>query len=179
LPLTLRNTGRSWEVSVPAAWQGRITGGPLGNAVYRLVSLRAHWGRSEHSLAARHTVGEIQLVHINSKYDAAAASVHKDGLAIVSVLMDKGMKGPVNPELEKIREVLPLIQVRKPLFHSFKETGKYRYLTFKKLRFRNCSSSGPSLLYRYLYFKMRTLYCSQAFLLMYSMYCTVFSKFDF
>ena len=38
----------------------------LGNAVYRLVSLRAHWGRSEHSLAGRHADLELQLVHINS-----------------------------------------------------------------------------------------------------------------
>ena len=30
VPLTVRNTGRTWEVAVPAAWQGRITGGPLG-----------------------------------------------------------------------------------------------------------------------------------------------------
>ena len=87
----------------------------LGNAVYRLVSLRAHWGRSEHSLAGRHADLELQLVHINSKYDAAAASVHQDGLAVVSVLLDKRTDGgKVNTELEKIREVLPLIQVRHP-----------------------------------------------------------------
>ena len=41
--------------------------------------------------------------------------VHQDGLAVVSVLLDRRTDGgPVNTELEKIREVLPLIQVRHP-----------------------------------------------------------------
>lgn len=113
VPLAVRNTGCYWEVAVPAAWQAAITGGPLGNDKYRLVSLRAHWGRSEHSLDGRYGAGELQLLHINTKYDLAAANCRADGLVMVAVLMEKRTDGRrVNRELEKIREVLPLIQER-------------------------------------------------------------------
>ena len=55
--------------------------------------------------------------------------MHQDGLAVVSVLLDKRTDGgKVNTELEKIREVLPLIQVRHPVFVMFNAQTVYRYL---------------------------------------------------
>jgi hypothetical protein len=110
----VQNTGSYWEVCVPEALQGHllIRGGPLGVAEYRLVSLRAHWGRSEHSLEGQHTAAELQLLHINTKYPhLAAASVREDGLAVVAVLLERRTDGTGNKELEKIRHLLPLIQV--------------------------------------------------------------------
>jgi carbonic anhydrase len=107
----VRNTGRCWQVTVPEALGAYITGGPLDSKQYRLVSVQAHWGRSEHSLEGAHLAGELQLVHANRKYSVAAAYVHEDGLAIVSVLLERRAREKSNSELEKICRVLPLIQV--------------------------------------------------------------------
>jgi len=110
---SVKNTGLYWQVAVPEALRACITGGPLGSQLYRLVSVQAHWGRSEHSLEGAHGAGELQLVHINSKYDISAANVHEDGLAIVSVLLERrGEASKLNTELHKICRLLHLIKVR-------------------------------------------------------------------
>ncbi|GFS14534.1 carbonic anhydrase [Elysia marginata] len=74
-----------------------ITGGPLGNAKYKLVQFHFHWGHddksgSEHTVDGKMYPSELHLVHYNTeKYASFGEAVtHSDGLSVIGVFIKVG-----------------------------------------------------------------------------------------
>jgi carbonic anhydrase len=62
-----------------------ITGGPLGQNVYKFHSLHIHW-KSEHTVNNNYYDAELHLVHFNAKYQTLADAVGQtDGLAVLGI----------------------------------------------------------------------------------------------
>ena len=92
---TLINTGHSLQCgSFSEDTTLTLTGGPFGNDQYRLLQFHMHWGTteegSEHWIDGEPATAEIHFVHANTKYTADDVLNHKDGLAVVGVLVDLG-----------------------------------------------------------------------------------------
>ncbi|KAJ7373218.1 Carbonic anhydrase [Desmophyllum pertusum] len=72
-----------------------LTGGPLGDNVYRLQQLHFHFGcdddkGSEHTVNGEAYFGELHLVTYNTKYPNFATSADKpDGLAVIGVFLQE------------------------------------------------------------------------------------------
>lgn len=74
----------TFEFKFAEKYKPNITGGPLGTNKYNLQSFQLHWG-SEHTFNGVSFAAELEILHINSKYDTLAqAKTKKDGLAILS-----------------------------------------------------------------------------------------------
>ncbi|KAK3754118.1 hypothetical protein RRG08_024193 [Elysia crispata] len=93
--LELENPGLSFKANIKA--DSTITGGPLGDAKYKLVQFHFHWGHDDHS-GSEHTVdgkmyaSELHLVHYNTeKYASFGEAVtHSDGLSVIGVFIKVG-----------------------------------------------------------------------------------------
>lgn len=108
--LHLVNTGASIKADCKQA--SILSGGPLGQDVYRLGQFHLHWGKQD-DRGAEHTVdgkvysAELHLVHWNtSHYNSFQEAVNqKDGLAVLCMFIkvDKAHKGfeIVSSELDK------------------------------------------------------------------------------
>ncbi|GFN93058.1 carbonic anhydrase [Plakobranchus ocellatus] len=90
--LEVENPGLSFKVNIKA--DSTITGGPLGNAKYKLVQFHFHWGHdddsgSEHTVNGKMYASELHLVHYNTeKYASFAEAVtHSDGLSVIGVFI--------------------------------------------------------------------------------------------
>ncbi|XP_037927263.1 carbonic anhydrase [Teleopsis dalmanni] len=109
---SLNNPGYCWRVDVNGA-DSELTGGPLGNNIYKLEQFHCHWGctddkGSEHTVDGESFAGELHLVHWNTtKYktfgEAAAAP---DGLAVLGVFLKAGRH---HDEVEKVTSLLPFV----------------------------------------------------------------------
>ncbi|KAH3803464.1 hypothetical protein DPMN_131725 [Dreissena polymorpha] len=95
----LENNGHSLECQITQL--GYLTGGPLGNKLFRLAQFHLHWGAddtrgSEHTIDWKQFAAELHLVHWNTKYGSFAEAVHKsDGLAVLGVMIKSGVENPV------------------------------------------------------------------------------------
>ncbi|KAJ7373220.1 Carbonic anhydrase [Desmophyllum pertusum] len=73
----------------------KLTGGPLGDNVYRLQQLHFHFGcdddkGSEHTVNGEAYSGELHLVTYNTKYPDFATAVDKpDGLSVIGVFLQE------------------------------------------------------------------------------------------
>ncbi|CAH3149935.1 unnamed protein product, partial [Porites evermanni] len=71
-----------------------LTGGPLGDSVFKLEQLHFHFGckndqGSEHTVDGRAYSGELHLVTYNTKYtDFQTAVDKKDGLSVIGVFLE-------------------------------------------------------------------------------------------
>jgi len=94
---TLINTGTTVELQVSGTKELTISGGGLSGS-YVLEKVILHWGEhngfgSDHTLNGLAYPLEMQFLHYSSKYDDCShASLHPDGLAILSVFFQ------TNPE---------------------------------------------------------------------------------
>ncbi|KAL8581121.1 hypothetical protein ACOMHN_033569 [Nucella lapillus] len=98
--LHLSNTGAS--IKADCELPSTLTGGPLGQDVYRLAQFHLHWGRQD-DRGAEHTVdgkvysAELHLVHWNSsRYKSFGEAVtQQNGLAVLCMFIkvDKAHKG--------------------------------------------------------------------------------------
>ena len=90
------------------------------------MQYQMHWP-SEHTVDGRSYDGELHLVHVDCSYkDLEEAKVHAGGVVVVAVLINETamlatvetslvsiqIKQTANPELEKIGEALPRIQLQ-------------------------------------------------------------------
>lgn len=109
---SLVNPGYCWRVDVNGAGS-ELTGGPLGDNIYKLEQFHCHWGCSD-GKGSEHTVdgvsysGELHLVHWNTtKYQTfGEAAQHPDGLAVLGVFLKAGQH---HQELDKIAKLLPFV----------------------------------------------------------------------
>nr|WDW26072.1 cytosolic carbonic anhydrase [Lymnaea stagnalis] len=93
--LIVENNGHSYKANINA--ESTISGGPLGNSLYRLVQFHFHWGHddrcgSEHTVKGKMYPSELHLVHYNTaKYrDFNEAVSQPDGLAVIGVFIKVG-----------------------------------------------------------------------------------------
>lgn len=97
--MCIENNGHSVKCNCSA--ESTLTGGPLGNNVYRLIQFHLHWG-SDDSKGAEHTIdgkvysAELHLVHWNTtKYAKFEEAANKaDGLAVLCVFIKPGNAHP-------------------------------------------------------------------------------------
>lgn len=90
---SLVNPGYCWRVDVNGT-ESELTGGPLGNNIYKLEQFHCHWGcndgkGSEHTVDGVSYAGELHLVHWNTtKYKSFnEAASQPDGLAVLGVFL--------------------------------------------------------------------------------------------
>ncbi|XP_076449627.1 carbonic anhydrase 2-like isoform X2 [Babylonia areolata] len=94
--LQLSNTGASVKADCVQE-NSTLSGGPLGQKVYRLAQFHLHWGAkddrgAEHTVDGKVYAAELHLVHWNSsdyKSFQEAAS-QKDGLAVLCMFIEVG-----------------------------------------------------------------------------------------
>ncbi|PFX25452.1 Carbonic anhydrase 2 [Stylophora pistillata] len=92
----LENNGHAptLEIDKPRG-TSTLTGGPLGNSVYKLQQMHIHFGcennkGSEHTVNGRAFAGELHLVHYNIRYGDFKTAVDKpDGLAVIGVFIQE------------------------------------------------------------------------------------------
>ncbi|KAM7447282.1 Eukaryotic-type carbonic anhydrase [Porites harrisoni] len=93
-----------------------LTGGPLGDSVFKLEQLHFHFGcendqGSEHTVDGRAYSGELHLVTYNTKYtDFQTAVDKKDGLSVIGVFLEVNRSGR-HKELKKLSRKMH--QIRK------------------------------------------------------------------
>lgn len=87
-------SGYCWRVDVDGTGS-ELTGGPLGDNIYKLEQFHCHWGSSngkgsEHTVDGAAYSGELHLVHWNTtKYPSfGEAAAHPDGLAVLGVFLE-------------------------------------------------------------------------------------------
>ncbi|KAL8570501.1 hypothetical protein ACOMHN_034536 [Nucella lapillus] len=93
--MCIGNTGAS--VKVDCEKDSTLTGGPLGDSVYKLIQFHLHWGSNDEK-GAEHTIdgkvysAELHLVHWNSTaYKSFGEAVNKrDGLAVLCMFIKVG-----------------------------------------------------------------------------------------
>lgn len=89
------NTGAS--VKIDCGKDSILTGGPLGDNVYKLIQFHLHWGSSddkgaEHTIDGKVYSAELHFVHWNSTaYKSFDEAVNKrDGLAVLCMFIKAG-----------------------------------------------------------------------------------------
>ncbi|KAL5280001.1 CA2 family protein [Megaselia abdita] len=109
---SLVNPGYCWRVDVDGNGS-ELSGGPLGDNLYKLEQFHCHWGcsdgqGSEHTVDGLSYSGELHLVHWNTtKYPSfGEAAKHPDGLAVLGVFFKAGA---FHPEVEKVTKLLQFI----------------------------------------------------------------------
>lgn len=109
---SLVNPGYCWRVDVNGA-ESMLSGGPLGNNIYKLEQFHCHWGctdekGSEHTVDGVSYAGELHLVHWNTtKYKTfGEAALQSDGLAVLAVFLKAGAE---HAELNKVTSLLPFV----------------------------------------------------------------------
>lgn len=110
---SLVNPGYCWRVDVNGN-DSELTGGPLGNNIYKLEQFHCHWGctdskGSEHTVDGVSYAGELHLVHWNTtKYKSfGEAASAPDGLAVLGVFLKPGMP---HAEFDKITSLLQFVK---------------------------------------------------------------------
>lgn len=109
--MCVSNTGSTFKADCKQ--ESTVTGGPLGDKVYRLTQFHIHWGAddsrgSEHTIDGKVFSAELHMVHWNStSYKSfEEASDKSDGLAMLTMFIKVGKahKGfeAVSSQLQKI-----------------------------------------------------------------------------
>ncbi|XP_058981167.1 carbonic anhydrase 2 [Musca domestica] len=110
---SLVNPGYCWRVDVNGN-ESELTGGPLGDNIYKLEQFHCHWGcndgkGSEHTVDGVSYAGELHLVHWNTtKYQTFnEAAAQPDGLAVLGVFLKPGLH---HEEFDRITSLLQFIK---------------------------------------------------------------------
>ncbi|KAI0983215.1 hypothetical protein GJ496_003281 [Pomphorhynchus laevis] len=93
---TITNNGHSLQISgIPQ--DSYISGGPLGDSMYRFAQFHIHWGEddscgSEHTINGKSYAGEIHIVNWNSTkfmdISSAQADMKFSGLCVLGILLE-------------------------------------------------------------------------------------------
>ncbi|XP_076469843.1 carbonic anhydrase-like [Babylonia areolata] len=93
--MCISNTGASMKADCEKG--STMTGGPLGDNVYKLIQFHLHWGSSddkgaEHTIDGKVYSAELHLVHWNSTaYGSFSEAANKsDGLAVLCMFIKVG-----------------------------------------------------------------------------------------